>query len=206
MNLSRGSQSVEMGHGYVQDYEIRFQVQGLLNRLLAVSGFMDRDAGTRGQYCNETPPHNLMIVGHKNYHSFAWEQGEAVFVHTLDAVSAFVINAIRTLQARKFKSKLVTGREPTYDGEPVDDTTKKDDGEKENAAVTLPGTVQKIIPANAGEPEKAEVVVEGAEELYREIRVENTLQDPVGNPVAMKKGAKVEVTIEAPPERTDPKK
>ena len=88
----------------------------------------------------------------------------------------------------------------------MDDTIKKDDGKKENAAVTLPGTVQKIIPAIAGEPEKAEVVVEGAENLYREVRVENTLQDPAGNPVALKKGTKVEVTIEAPPEGTDPKK
>lgn len=76
----------------------------------------------------------------------------------------------------------------------------------EKAAVTLPGTVEKIIPSPAAEvPEKAQIAVEGAEELYREIRVENKLQDPQGNPVALKKGAEVEVTIAAEPDATTPK-
>ena len=57
-----------------------------------------------------------------------------------------------------------------------------------------------------GEPEKAQILVEGAEELYREIGVENTLQDGTGNPVTLKEGAEVEVTIEAEPEATTPKK
>jgi hypothetical protein len=48
--------------------------------------------------------------------------------------------------------------------------------------------------------------VEGAEDLYKEIRVENTLQDESGNEVALKKGAKVDVTIEADPDATKPKK
>jgi hypothetical protein len=48
--------------------------------------------------------------------------------------------------------------------------------------------------------------VEGAEHLYKEIRVENTLQDESGNEVALKKGAKVDVTIEANPDETKPKK
>lgn len=73
------------------------------------------------------------------------------------------------------------------------------------AAVTLPGTVEKIIPAiGPNEPEKAQIAVEGADELYQEIRVENTLQDETGNPVSLKEGAQVEVTIEAPPEATTP--
>ena len=39
-----------------------------------------------------------------------------------------------------------------------------------------PGTVQRIIkPVVSGEPEKAEIAVEGADELYKEIRIENTL-------------------------------
>jgi hypothetical protein len=91
-------------------------------------------------------------------------------------------------------------------GEPVDDTIKKDDEANRNAAVTLPATVERIIPANGQEPEKAQVAVEGADDLYREIRVENSLQDPAGHLVAMKEGAEVEVTIEAPPEATVPKK
>ena len=48
--------------------------------------------------------------------------------------------------------------------------------------------------------------MDGAEELYKEIRVENTLQDGQGNEVALKEGAEVEVTIEAEPEATKPKR
>jgi len=72
--------------------------------------------------------------------------------------------------------------------------------------MTLPGTVEKIIPPIVpSEPEKAQIAVHGAEELYREIRVENTLQDEDGNPVSLKKGAEVEVTIAAEPKDIKPK-
>jgi hypothetical protein len=65
---------------------------------------------------------------------------------------------------------------------------------------TLPGTVQKIIkPPHPDLPEKAEIAVEGADELYREIRIENTLTDEKGNEVKLKPGATVEVTVEAEP-------
>jgi hypothetical protein len=84
---------------------------------------------------------------------------------------------------------------------------EKKNSDSEKAAVTLPGTVDKIIPAiQPGEEDKAQITVEGAEDLYREIRVENTLQDSNGNPVSLKKGAEVEVTIEAEPHATEPKK
>jgi hypothetical protein len=84
---------------------------------------------------------------------------------------------------------------------------EKKNSDSEKAAVTLPGTVDKIIPAiHPGEEDKAQITVEGAEDLYREIRVENTLQDSNGNPVSLKKGAEVEVTIEAEPHATEPKK
>ena len=78
---------------------------------------------------------------------------------------------------------------------------------KKKPAVTLPGTVEKIIPPSryAGEPEKAEIAVEGADPLYKEIRVENTLRDEKGNEVGLVPGAKVEVTIEAEPHETAPK-
>jgi hypothetical protein len=73
--------------------------------------------------------------------------------------------------------------------------------------VTLAGTVEKIIPpVVSDEPEKAQIAIEGADELYKEIRVENTLQDKSGNEVVLKEGAKVEVTIEAEPDATKPKK
>jgi hypothetical protein len=77
----------------------------------------------------------------------------------------------------------------------------------EKATVTLPATVEKIIPPIVPDgAEKAQITVEGAEDLYREIRVENTLQDAAGNPVKLKEGAEIVVTIEAPPEATKPKK
>jgi hypothetical protein len=74
----------------------------------------------------------------------------------------------------------------------------------EKAAVTLPGTVEKIIPPMAGEPEKAQIAIEKADDLYREIRVENKLEDKDGKKVGLKEGAQVDVTIEADPSATKP--
>ena len=82
--------------------------------------------------------------------------------------------------------------------------TKEDDPK---ATVTLPGTVDKIIPAIYGfKPEQAQIVVEGADDLYREIRVENTLQHVSGNAVSLKKDAQVEVTVAADADATQPAK
>ena len=73
----------------------------------------------------------------------------------------------------------------------------------EKPSSTLPGTVEKIIKSPfPTEPEKAQIAIEGADHLYREIRVENTLTDANGNEVALKPGAKVEVTVEADPSDT----
>jgi hypothetical protein len=80
-------------------------------------------------------------------------------------------------------------------------------GSSDKATITLPAIVEKVIRStNPDEPDKVQIAIEGADELYREIRVENTLHDPDGNPVSLKKGADVEVTVEAEPEATTPKK
>ena len=50
------------------------------------------------------------------------------------------------------------------------------------------------------EPEKAQVKVEGADQRYREVRIENALQDAQGHPVSRKKDADVEISIKADPE------
>jgi hypothetical protein len=55
----------------------------------------------------------------------------------------------------------------------------------EKPKITLPGTVEKIIPANPIAPEKAQIAVEGADHLYREIRVDNTLEDEKGKKVGL---------------------
>ena len=71
---------------------------------------------------------------------------------------------------------------------------------------TLPATVEKVIkPLSKSEPEKVQIAVETAEELYREIRIEDKLTDQNGNEVLLKPGAEVQVTIEAEPDGTVPK-
>jgi hypothetical protein len=76
----------------------------------------------------------------------------------------------------------------------------------EKLATTLPGTVEKIIkPLDPREPEKAQISVEGADDLYKEIRIENTVTDAEGNEAKLKEGAHVDVTVEAAPEATTPK-
>jgi hypothetical protein len=73
-------------------------------------------------------------------------------------------------------------------------------------SITLPGTVEKIIkPSEPSEPEKAQIAIEGADDLYREIRIENSLTAENGTEVRLKKGAEVDVTVEADPKATTPK-
>jgi len=59
-----------------------------------------------------------------------------------------------------------------------------------------PGVVRKIIKY-AHEPEKAEISINGADDLYREIRIENRLENDEGEKVKLKKGAHVDVIVEA---------
>jgi len=77
----------------------------------------------------------------------------------------------------------------------------------EKPNITLPGTVEKIIPSpHPSEPEKAQIAIEHGDDLYKEIRIANALQDENGNEVALKEGAEVEVTVEADKKDTTPKR
>jgi len=70
-----------------------------------------------------------------------------------------------------------------------------------NPRTTLIGRVEKIIESRVpSEPQRAQIAVEGADQLYRELRIENTLTDARGNAVRLRAGAKVEVTVEAQPQ------
>ena len=81
------------------------------------------------------------------------------------------------------------------------------ENEDKKAMVTLPGVVQKVIPPMIpSEPEKAQIAVEGADHLYKELRVENELKAPDGKKVALKPGAEVDVTIEADSKAVQPAK
>lgn len=76
--------------------------------------------------------------------------------------------------------------------------TLRDKAAVEKPSVTLPGTVEQVIESpQARMPEKVEISVQGADELYQEIRIENTLTDEHGDEVRLKEGAVVEVTVEA---------
>ena len=67
-------------------------------------------------------------------------------------------------------------------------------------------TVRKIIkPFAPDQPEKAEISVHDADDLYKEIRIENTLEDSKGAKVKLKPGAEVEVIVEADAKNTAPK-
>jgi predicted DNA-binding antitoxin AbrB/MazE fold protein len=78
---------------------------------------------------------------------------------------------------------------------PVNDNN----GDNEKPAITLPAVVEKLVKSvDPSEPEKAQIAIHGADDLYKEIRIENTLEDADGEKVKLKPGAAIEVTIEAP--------
>jgi len=80
---------------------------------------------------------------------------------------------------------------------------KNTNDQDEKPRTTLPGVVQKVIPSpHPSVPEKAEIEVKGADDLYREIRFDNVLTDKDGEKVRLKRGAEVEVTIQADEEDT----
>ena len=70
----------------------------------------------------------------------------------------------------------------------------------EPPSVTMPGTVDKIIPSpRPNQPEKAQIAVHGADHRNQDIRIENTLTDEHGDDVKLKKGTHVDVTVTAEP-------
>jgi hypothetical protein len=61
----------------------------------------------------------------------------------------------------------------------------------------LQGTVQKVIKPSLAQPEKAQIVIPEADDLYREIRIENQVTDDKGEKARLKPGAEVDVIVEA---------
>ena len=69
-----------------------------------------------------------------------------------------------------------------------------------------PGRVRKIIkPIHPSLPEQAEIEVHDADHLYRELRIDNELEDANGKKVKLKEHADVDVVIQADPKATEPK-
>jgi hypothetical protein len=57
--------------------------------------------------------------------------------------------------------------------------------------------VNKIVqPVFPDEPEKVEISVAEADDLFREIRIANRFSDIAGGQVALKSGARLDVTFE----------
>jgi hypothetical protein len=56
---------------------------------------------------------------------------------------------------------------------------------------------KRLLSPHQNEPEKAQIAIEGADDLYRAIRIENALNDGKGDEVSLKPGARVKVTIKA---------
>ncbi len=78
--------------------------------------------------------------------------------------------------------------------------------QKKNKRKKLRGTVEKVIkPTLPSEPEKAQIGIEKADDLYREIRIENVLTDENGDHVRLKPGAEVDVVVEADTDATTKK-
>jgi hypothetical protein len=66
---------------------------------------------------------------------------------------------------------------------------------------TVPAVVTKIV-AFAGQPAKVEISIGQADDLFREIRIENNFTGADGGPVALTNGARLDVTFEAETQKT----
>jgi hypothetical protein len=70
---------------------------------------------------------------------------------------------------------------------------------------TKRGRVKKIIKSpDPSVPEKAEIEIHEADELYKEIRIENALENEHGKKTKLKEDAPVDITVEAEPKATTP--
>jgi molybdopterin-binding protein len=70
----------------------------------------------------------------------------------------------------------------------------------------LRGTVKKVIRSmGSSEPEKAQIDIQEADDLYKEIRVENVLTDENGEKAKLKPGSEVDVIVEADSDATTKK-
>ena len=68
----------------------------------------------------------------------------------------------------------------------------------DGALVTLRGSVEGIVSyVGTQSSDVVQVVIEGAEPLYREIRIRNPFQDANGNVITLQADSEVEITIRA---------
>jgi len=67
------------------------------------------------------------------------------------------------------------------------------------------GRVRRVIrPPHPGVPEKVQIEVDDADDLYRDLRIENAMEDENGNKRKLKAETPVDVVIETSEEQTAP--
>ena len=69
----------------------------------------------------------------------------------------------------------------------------------DDAASSLPGTVEKIIKPIRGEAEKVQIVIQSGDEPNQKIRIANILVDALGEAVSLKQGAAVHIVVRPKP-------
>jgi hypothetical protein len=70
----------------------------------------------------------------------------------------------------------------------------------------LTGRVRKLLtPSYSTQPQRVEISIPDADDLFREIRIANSFNSPEGESVALREGARVHITIEADLSDTIPK-
>ena len=70
----------------------------------------------------------------------------------------------------------------------------------------LHGSVKKVIKSPIpSEPEKAEIEIHEAEDLYKEIRIENVVTNEEGKKDKLKEGEDVDLIVEAEPKKNKQK-
>lgn len=67
----------------------------------------------------------------------------------------------------------------------------------------LRGTVEKVLKSSyPKQPEKAEIGIHEADDLYKEIRIDNIVHDDRGEEFQLKPGAKIDILLEADSDAT----
>jgi hypothetical protein len=70
----------------------------------------------------------------------------------------------------------------------------------DDAASSLPGTVEKIIKPIRGEAEKVQIAIQSGDDPKQKIRIANILVDARGEAVSLKRGAVVQTVVRPKPE------
>jgi hypothetical protein len=70
----------------------------------------------------------------------------------------------------------------------------------DDAASSLPGTVEKIIKSIRGEAEKVQIAIQSGDDPKQKIRIANILVDTRGEAVSLKRGAVVQIVVRPKPE------